>query len=145
MTRSTLHTEDPQFWSDLWNRTVIWCFLLGARKMIHLFARVGNWRGGGAIIVVKISGARVHNTIFRDLYIPGYYGDHSKPSPARNFTYMNPAPTLTPTYRTPFIFLSHLLPGLRRSLSRLRFQDFKFFFLNIIPSPNIFIALLSSK
>jgi len=66
MTRSKLHTEDPQFWSDLWNRAVIWRFLVGARKMIHLFERVCNGKKN-AIIVVKISGAGVHNTVVRDL------------------------------------------------------------------------------
>jgi len=98
MTRSKLHAEDSQLWSDRWNRTVIWSFLLGACKMIHLFA--GVWNEKNAITVVEISGASVHNTVVRDLYTPGYYGVHNNPSPARNFTYMNPAYILTPDLRT---------------------------------------------
>jgi hypothetical protein len=93
--------------------------------MMHLF--VGVWNEKNAIIV-KISGARVHNTVVRDLYTLGYYGVHNNPSPARNFTYMNPAYILTPDLRTSLIILSHLLPGLHRSFLRLRFQDFMHFY-----------------
>ena len=84
-----------------------------------------------------------HNTVVRNLYSPGYYGVHNNPSPARNFTYMNPAYIFTPDLRTSLILLSHQLPGLHRSFLRLRFQDFMHFLQ--IPSPNIFIALLSRK
>jgi hypothetical protein len=123
MTRSKLHTEDPQFWSDLWNRAVIWRFLLGVCTMIHLFARVCNGKKN-ATIVVKISGARVHNTVVRGLYTPGYYGVHNNPLPVCNFTYTNSAYILTPDLRTSLILLSDVLPGLHRSFLRLRFQDF---------------------
>ena len=78
-------------------------------------------------IIVKISGARLHNTVVWDLYTPGYYGVHNNPSPARNFTYTNPAYILTPDLRKSLVLLSHLLPRLHRSFLRLRFQDFMHF------------------
>jgi len=83
-----------------------------------------------AIIVVKISGARVHNTVVRDLYTLGYCGVHNNSSPARNFTFMNPANILTPDLRTSLILLSHVLPGLHRSFLRLGFQYSMHFFYN---------------
>jgi hypothetical protein len=120
--RGKLHTEDPQVWTDLWNLTVNWRFLLGACKLTHLLH--GYEMGGEYNNYSGNIWRQEYNTVVRDLHTPDYYGVHNTPSPARNFTYMNPTYILTPDLRTSLILLSHLLQCLHRSFLHLRFQDF---------------------
>jgi hypothetical protein len=63
--RSKLHTDDPQFSSDL---TVIWRFLLGAREL----TRVRIFRRRVKRVLIVMSDANVQPVFGRTIRRPGF-------------------------------------------------------------------------